>query len=385
VTITIYTGDCMDVLKTLPAESVHCVVTSPPYYGLRDYGVEGQIGLEDTPDAYIAKLVAVFREVRRVLRADGTVWLNLGDSYVGYKGDNYNSTGKRGTGERSEVQKAHNRGTPHTQPLAAKQLMMIPARVALALQADGWWLRSQIIWHKPNAMPESVTDRPTTDYEMVYLLAKQARYYYDADAVREPYNEGSLSRYGYEFKADVPSATATKNPSIGAGKIEPNPAGRNRRAVWTIPTRPFSEAHFATFPPDLVEPMVKAGTSERGCCPECGKPWERVTERVVLPPADRIHNNGFKHDAMTTHGEGAHTLRNIVRQDTVGWRATCNHDAEPVPCTVLDPFGGAGTVGLVADRLGRDAILVELNPAYAEMAAWRIHDDAGMFAEVVRP
>jgi len=300
-------GDCLDVLLTLPHLSVHTCITSPPYWGLRDYGVEGQLGLEPTPDEYVDNLVHLFREVRRVLRDDGTVWLNLGDSY--------NSIGGTvGGGKNCEPRKRTMREWCGS--LKPKDLVGIPWRVAFALQADGWWLRSDIIWHKPNCMPESVKDRPTKAHEYVFLLSKSARYYYDQDAVREASQDREwmkeTSRKGRaeamrHFTDGRTEATmdATGQYAYGHGAgFAPSPNGRNRRTVWTIPTRPFKVAHFATFPPDLIEPMVKAG------CPEGG--------------------------------------------------------------TVLDPFAGAGTVGVVAKELGRNAVLIELNPEYVEMAEKRI-------------
>lgn len=252
-------GDALEVLRTLPDGIVHTCVTSPPYWGLRDYGVEGQIGLEPTPEEYVERLVEVFREVRRVLRDDGTLWLNLGDCYAG-AGD-----------RRGGIGNEHGQRNEHKPPdkeigLKPKDLIGIPWRVAFALQADGWYLRSDIIWHKPNAMPESVKDRPTKAHEYIFLLAKSERYYYDADAIREPYAENSLSRYKYQYRSDVPSSKATKNPAIGAraGKINPNPKGRNKRTVWSVSTKPFKGAHFATFPPDLIEPCILAGCPEGG-------------------------------------------------------------------------------------------------------------------------
>jgi DNA modification methylase len=305
MTVRIIEGDCREMLATLPAESVHCCVTSPPYFGLRDYGVAGQIGLEPSPDEFIAALVVVFREVRRVLRSDGTLWLNLGDSYTTGASTAARSSDPKAVGDvAAGVRRI---GTPAG--LKPKDLLMIPARVALALQADGWWLRSDIIWHKPNPMPESVTDRPTSAHEHVFLLSKSARYFYDIEAVREPSVSDHVSGNGYGRPEQLSRG--------GRGQAEgwTDVGGlRNLRNVWTIATAPFSEAHFATFPPALVEPCIRAG------CPAGG--------------------------------------------------------------TVLDPFGGAGTVGLVADRLQRDAILVELNPAYAAMARNRIANDGGMFAQV---
>ncbi len=484
MSVTIKQGDCREVLRTLPAGSVQCCVTSPPYFGLRDYGVDGQIGLEPTPDAFIAAMVEVFREVRRVLADDGTLWLNLGDSYNTPNNRRdaaaYVSGGTSHLVEQEENRKASQRFTKDLKP---KDLLMIPARVALALQAPdylgqirketdrawlaalvdgegcitaletksphgsgssyppilqvrmcdteciehaasitgygrlsdpqsppssatqrssyqwrldgrkaadiiaeifpflrikrkqaivawnlqavrdsyetkrgvkmpdaarekqqlcreliqklnqrqpvdlpswmieppqpigpGWYLRSHVIWHKPNPMPESVTDRPTSSHESIFLMSKAARYFYDGDAVREAYSPSSAERYKYAFKADNPSAQATKNPSVGGGMIEQNDVGRNLRNVWTVPSQPFSGAHFATFPPALIEPCIKAGSR----------------------PGD----------------------------------------------TVLDPFGGAGTTGLVADRLNRNAILIELNPAYADMARNRLFSDAPLFAEI---
>ena len=310
MTVSVLTGDCLATLATLPAGTFQTCVTSPPYYGLRDYGVAGQIGLEESPDAYVARLVDVFREVRRVLRDDGTLWLNLGDSYAGgSSGDRNPGTGKQGAGF---MQKNERRA-----PVAgfkSKDLLGIPWMVAFALRADGWFLRSAIVWAKPNPMPESVRDRPTSAYEMVFLLAKQARYFYDADALREDYAPASAERYAYEFRADVPSAQANKSPALGAGKIEQNPMGRNARNVWTIATQPYSGAHFATMSPDLAERCIKAGSK----------------------PGDHV----------------------------------------------LDPFGGAGTTGLVADRLGRHATLCELNPDYARLARERITADAPLLAEI---
>jgi len=301
-------GDCREVLKTLPDESVHCVVCSPPYYGLRDYGIAGQIGLEATPDAYVAELVAVFREVRRVLRNDGTLWCNLGDSYAANRSYQVSQS----------KHQAHDYGGSNATRvplgLKPKDLLGIPWMVAFALRADGWWLRSDVIWSKPNPMPESVTDRPTSAHEHVFLFAKSSRYYFDAEAVKEPDVAGHKSGNGY-VRVD------TKNIGIrlsygGRGQQEQwEPGGgRNIRNVWTVATQPFSEAHFATFPPALIEPCIKAG------CPRGG--------------------------------------------------------------VVLDPFAGAGTTGLVADRLGRDAILIELNEDYSGISRRRIQDDAPLFAEV---
>lgn len=253
----IIAGDCIDGMRTLSDESVHCVVTSPPYYGLRDYGVDGQIGLEASVDAYVAKMVDVFREVRRILRNDGTLWLNLGDSYA--------NTSKGGVGG-SEKQRS-NRGASYAPPklnigLKPKNLIGIPWRVAFALQSDGWILRQDIIWHKPNPMPESVKDRCTKAHEYVFLLAKSERYYYDADKIREPsvlksHRGGSLlNNTGREEKLNRKRWEGTRT--------EYWIKGRNRRSVWTVATRPNKEAHFATYPPQLIEPCILAGSPRGG-------------------------------------------------------------------------------------------------------------------------
>ena len=314
-------GDCREVLKTLPSESVHCVVTSPPYFGLRDYGTAGQIGLEATPDAYVAEIVAVFREVRRVLRNDGTCWINLGDGYVSKPPGNkspppdvdgvYKRRMERQLGHGEDASLIYAKA--NSPGLKPKDLIGIPWMVAFALRADGWYLRQDIIWSKPNPMPESVRDRCTKAHEYLFLLSKSPRYFWDAQAIAE----------ATTFPVDV-----TRKPSgdysQGSGRNDGgehrsggfvNGATRNRRSVWEVATQPFSEAHFATFPPALIEPCILAGCSRNG--------------------------------------------------------------------VVLDPFSGAGTTGLVADRLGRNAILIELNAGYADMSKRRITDDAPLFAEVV--
>lgn len=361
----ILVGDCRERLAELPDASVQCCVTSPPYFGLRDYGVAGQIGLEDTPDAFVAEMVAVFRDVRRVLRDDGTLWLNLGDSYSdtgrsaerrakdasGVVRPTADKTCERcgasfvgglsrrfcsaACGGSDNSRRAHRVGG-----LKHKDLIGIPWRVAFALQADGWWLRQDIIWSKLNPMPESVTDRCTKAHEYLFLLTKSATYHYDAAAIAEAVAPSTIERMSQPTLADqagsdrVPGKTNGRMkavpPRFGGSKYGDNDAEehrtksgneydlkngkRNRRSVWTVATQPFSEAHFATFPPALIEPCILAG------CPAGG--------------------------------------------------------------TVLDPFGGAGTTGLVADRLGRNAILIELNPAYAAMAEKRLAGDAGLFASV---
>jgi DNA modification methylase len=367
-------GDCLSVLRTLPEGSVQCVVTSPPYFGLRDYGVSGQVGLEATPAEYVAKLVAIFREVRRVLRDDGCVWLNLGDSYA----PNWSS--QRGTGGGGFKENDRERWT-RLPDLAPKQLIGIPWRVAFALQEDGWWLRSDIIWAKPNPMPESVTDRPTKAHEYVFLLSKAEWYFYDSEAIAEPHAEVSLARakrnrFGGKYTGADPAEHGSLKMGNNYGPDgDPDkvcsPAGRNARSVWTITTKPYPDAHFATFPPELPERCILAGTSQRGCCGECGAPWERVVERVAMevrrgPYREVRSENG----RLRTQVNG--TMTQAPTSTTTGWRSTCEHDAGPVPCVVLDPFMGSGTTGAVAVGNGRRFIGIELNPDYIEMARQRI-------------
>ena len=333
-------GDCIESMRTLPDASVHCCITSPPYWGLRDYGHAGQIGLEETPEAYVARMVEVFREVRRVLRDDGTLWLNLGDSYCSQGGERKygSSDGATGRGDApgARLKKVGGFGDGtwdwiESNPtddwatdewlqelkrrraafLKPKDLVGIPWRVAFALQADGWWLRQDIIWHKPNPMPESVRDRCTKAHEYVFLLTKSERYYYDAEAIKVDASSATIERNKHGFKG------AFKGQFRGTPGEERFQNGRpiqspefskdgkaNRRSVWTITTKPYSGAHFAVMPPDLVEPCILAG------CPEGG--------------------------------------------------------------TVLDPFAGSGTTLAVAAELGRNGIGCELNPEYIQLANDRI-------------
>jgi DNA modification methylase len=374
VTVRILIGDVRDKLAELPDDSVHCVVTSPPYFGLRDYGTAGQIGLEPTLAEYIETMTAVFREVRRVLRSDGVCWLNIGDSYAASSTGSDTTMSTLGGGKLTQTV-AGVRPSKLGNGMKAKDLMMVPARLALALQADGWWLRSDIIWHKPNPMPESVTDRPTNAHEHIFLLTKSARYWYDADAVRE-------QPAGYDRKGGSAAWTAESGHTNGVGSStfhQMNPNGANLRNVWTIPTHGFPGAHFATFPPELVRTCVKAGTSEKGCCSMCGTPWGRMVE---IGEADKETTRGRQAwTAVTGQRDSAGGLPSRPRS-TVDWQPGCACTADVMPCTVLDPFGGSGTTGLVADQLNRNAILVELNPEYAAMAENRIRGAAPMFAEV---
>jgi DNA modification methylase len=349
--VCVANGDCLDVLRQLPDGCIDCCVTSPPYWGLRDYGVSGQIGLEPTPDEYVAKMVEVFREVRRVLRDDATLWMNLGDSYNAYNGGaGPSSSISQGaqTKERPQLESGYGLRNKNLKP---KDLIGIPWRVAFALQADGWYLRSDIIWSKPNPMPESVTDRPTKAHEYIFLLSKSQRYFYDAEAIKEesvtndprrPYGSEGAWQLDGRPKEQRPNGQprSWKNSRFDIGKTgehqlnrdQPNVKRggfngktnalpgreafrqftevRNKRSVWTVPTQSYKEAHFATFPPDLIKPCILAGCRVGGI--------------------------------------------------------------------VLDPFGGSGTTGEVAVEFGRRAFLIELNPAYIPLIEQRTNVTPGL-------
>jgi DNA modification methylase len=369
VTVSIHVGDSLEILRSLPDESVHCVVTSPPYWALRDYGVDGQIGLEASPAEFIAKLVAVFEEVRRVLRTDGTCWINMGDSYSHGGGGSKNDARWPKEAEHSNTTPKHLKAESGMKP---KDLMMMPHRLAIALQDAGWWVRQDIVWSKPNPMPESVRDRCTKSHEYIFLLTKSERYFFDQDAICELVSPNTHARLSQDVQNQIGSERAnggakTNGPmkavarGVGwghgtdaekrkrgrvktAGNVNPTkgmiayeegddhhrtkagllayaektridtPLTRNRRSVWSIATQSFKEAHFATFPLEIPTTCIKAG------CPVGG--------------------------------------------------------------VVLDPFFGAGTTGLAADRVQRDCIGIELNPQYAEMARRRIHADAPLLASV---
>lgn len=308
----IIVGDCMEKLATLESESVDCCVTSPPYWGLRDYGVDGQLGLEPTPEQYVGHMRMVFEQVRRVLKPEGTLWLNLGDSYVG---------GGNNRGNNSPISKKQKSNAGATGQVASfgihkfksdllkpKDLVGIPWRMAFALQADGWYLRQDIIWHKPNPMPESVRDRCTKAHEYIFLFAKSQKYFFDHIAILEPFaNRESRGKLKGE-RGSQPYAAARGNDRATSGGFPRVREGRNKRSVWSVVSRPFKGAHFATFPPDLIEPCILAG------CPKGG--------------------------------------------------------------VVLDPFFGAGTVGIAAKKHHRRWIGIELNPEYAKIADKRLSEQA---------
>jgi DNA modification methylase len=367
-------GDAAQKLREMPPGSVQCCVTSPPYYGLRDYGIDGQVGLETSPYEYVGRLVEIFREVRRVLRDDGTVWLNLGDSYNAYNGNagQGGPVGLTQSIERPKLPKGHGLTV---KTLKTKDLIGIPWMVAFALRSDGWYLRSDIIWAKPNPMPESVVDRPTSAHEHVFLLTKSPRYFYDADAVREPHATGTAKRYQAPFvdRYDKAASGGWRGAFGGSEGPQLNSGGRNKRNVWEIVTAPYPDAHFATFPPKLVEPCVLAGTAPKACG-TCGAPWQRVVEREPNP----LGINGGEHREPGRDGALGTRQRDPAREArigearTTGWEATCAHESDTGRCLVLDPFAGSGTVGVVCEWYGRDFVGIELNPDYCAMAERRI-------------
>lgn len=327
---TILNFPAIEGLVQIEEKSVNCCVTSPPYYGLRNYGHPGQIGLEASPEEFIKKLVEVFRGVKRVLRDDGTLWVNIGDSYCGYKGDNYQTSkakSKSNLDKNNQTPGGHNIGTPSTSGVKNKDLIGIPWMLAFALRSDGWYLRQDIIWHKPNPMPESVTDRCTKAHEYIFLLSKSPKYYFDHKSNLEPAVTGYNGSQFYTGKTgERQLGRASKQPRFGGVKYgdsndplfatksgnEYKPNGeRNKRSVWSVATKPFKGAHFAVFPPELITPCILSG------CPEGG--------------------------------------------------------------VVLDPFFGSGTTGVVARKNGRNFIGIEINEGYVELANNRIKNELGLW------
>lgn len=476
MSVRILGGHVLDRLAELPDESVHCCVCSPPYYGLRDYGIEpqvwgdgwcGSLGLEPTLDLYLDHMVEICREIRRVLRKDGTFWMNLGDSYAG----SWGSQSRRETPAtisrhsiNNHPKKASHTGSIRSAGLKPKDLMLVPVRLAIRLQDDGgWWVRSDIAWCKRAPMPESCTDRPTAAWEHVFLLTKSGAptfwthrdhagsrakpapdyrwidkdaqkaiaralalglpvpdlqveydeepaewrnnrerwsrinlwaahdYFYDAEAVKEDSETDPKERYGDRSRVTGRGAPGSfvearghDQNSSGGFPVE-NPSKRNMRNSWLLGPEPFPSAHFAVFPTEIPRRAILAGTSEKGVCPKCAAPWARIVKKSggfigkdggwgVSPEWVKDGVRPSRADS----GDGSYAV------ETIGWQSTCSCDAgDPmISATVLDPFGGAGTTGLVADQLRRDAILIELNPEYAAMAERRIHADNSLFSEI---
>ncbi len=355
---TVEKGDCTKVLRRWPGEIAHTVVTSPPYWMLRDYKQAGQLGLESSIESFVAGLVDVFREVRRVLRDDGSVWLNIGDTYISRGGGRQGHSGKHG---------GDHTATPRAKALKVKDKALIPHRVALALQADGWWVRQDVVWHKPNPVPEATRDRPATDHEYVFLLTKSARYYYDAEAVRQRTTGGAHSRGNGGAGAkvavlDEPLAGGIRRPHYNVdfnAAVTGVLSSRNLRSVWTIPPRPYAGAHFATFPLELVKPCVLAGTSERGCCAACGAPWLRVTKPTAAAAA-RLGKSWHDHREDGVVGQRGIPGAVGDLRVTTGWKASCRCKADVVPCLVVDPFAGSGTSLVVAALERRNGLGIDL-------------------------
>ena len=413
--LNILCGDALTEMRKLPDASVHCCVTSPPYWGLRDYGHPDQLGQEKTLGEYIENMVAVCREVHRVLRPDGTFWFNISDSYASAWSVGGQNGRPMGSGS-LENGKKEARPNRLVNGLKEKDLCLIPFRLALAFQQDGWYVRSDIIWAKRNCMPESVTDRPTRSHEHIFLLTKSERYFYDYEAIKEPCvydiekrigqknfaNQGQNTKElingnrshrkvleNLKKRADKQRGHSRRHEGFNdrwdqMEREEQCTGMRNKRDVWTVAPANYDGAHFATYPPELIKPCILAGTSAHGCCAQCSAPYERIVEKgepdlehqracggdkagEYHGEATKDYAQGGAQDASATK---ARILAGMRERITTGWKPTCKcsaqseQSADVIPCTVLDPFGGSGTTGEVALELGRSAILIELNPAH---------------------
>lgn len=423
-------NDCaLSALRKLPDACVDCIITSPPYWGLRDYGIEPTdwpacsyapmpglpaievpaerscLGLEPTLHAFLAHLVLIFEECRRVIKPTGSCWVNMVDGYA----SNWPCSRRNVIGSGS-LENGKREARPPRVPdgMKDKDLIGQPWRVAFALQAAGWYLRQDNIWHKPNPMPESIRDRATKAHEYVFHLTRSERYFFDLEAWSEPASENTHARLSQNVEAQIGSARAhaggKTNGNMKAvckksipqhdGKVKNNasmdaalavmPLTRNKRSVWTVPTVAYSEAHYATYPPKLITPPLLASTSAKGCCTACGRPWERVVEKTdVVNPAHK----GSRFDQGKTGERPAHGIDTVqkgerfLKQPTDRWQPTCQciqplqyhrQQQSTVPCLVLDPFGGSGTTAQVAVEHGRHAILIERGPHNIDLIRRRL-------------
>jgi DNA modification methylase len=429
--VVLYTGNSLSVLRTLNADFIQCCITSPPYYQLRDYGtarweggdlscnhtvgnqvpdtknpnaiksgirpgcdastcklcgarrIDDQIGLEQTPEEYIEKLVKVFREVKRVLRPDGTLWVNIADSYAGSsKGRGSDGQINYGLSEKQISHTGSHQDKLVPQKLKGykpKDLIGIPWMLAFALRADGWYLRSDTLWNKVNALPEPVLDRPTRSHEYVFLLSKSRRYFYDSEAVRVASSSPKpIINTNHTTSASIFGDTLTDSQS-NSEKLSESPDGKvNLRSIWSIPTQSFREAHYAVYPEKLVENCLKAGTSEHGCCSQCGVPYSRILDKKSISrdelPKDHPDFRPTRYDRKSkdnTYSNGGG--QRLISSRTTGWKAGCScENSKIVPCVVLDPFNGAATTGLVAIKNGRKYIGVDLNPEFIKISDTRL-------------
>lgn len=421
LTHQILIGDVLDRLRELPSGSVHCCVTSPPYFRLRDYQIEQQFGMEDSPQEYVARFVDISREIHRVLRDDGVFWLNIGDSYCNAKGSAKNPGGR--VGPNTCMHSPHkdagviplkrpNRSDAARWGMKCKDLIGIPWMLAFALRDDGWYLRGDHVWGKPNGMPESVEDRPSRSHEYVFLFSKSERYWYDSEAVRTAPKASTETRLAQDVDNQAGSERAnggakTNGTMKAVGRSDKQRGhsrrhdgfndrwdamarkdqmsdGANLRSVWWISPAQYAEAHFAVMPDKLATICILAGSSDC-CCAKCGAPRNRVVQKERKPT--RPGTDSKVHDAKVIVSRVHHAMeignrdpqRHVTASRTLGWEPSCKCSADVMPCTVLDPFAGSGTTLLVARKLGRSSIGIELNPAYAAMARRRIGAYAPLF------
>ncbi len=443
--VTLYQGHVLDVLRELPSESVQCCVTSPPYWALRAYGTEpqvwggdaghehvwqayatpgrsggtasakvqikgadnfqivapgvaadcpcgawrGELGHEPTPQMFVAHLVEVFREVRRVLKSDGVCFVNLGDSYSGSHGNGYQQsihTQNATTGQSGDFDLGRQIG--RIDGLKPKDLVLIPERFALAMQDDGWYVRSRIAWCKRAPMPESVRDRPTNAWEHIWMLTKSARYYWDADAVREPSTDAMIrsAARGHTRGGRLNGRDASRNDLESLQKnTEITGTGRNLWSYWLLSPDPEPLAHFATFPREIPRRCIAAATSEKGECPQCGKSWVRVVERSGGTIGKGWHNH--ENDLGRGHrgGDNGHNVAadayKTYKRESNGWAPQCACGLDPVPSTILDPFVGSGTTTMVARSMLRRSIGIDLNETYLRDIALRKNAQMALMAE----